>query len=142
MEPPVFNTISNVRMGKMGIGQSTITLDMQYFNPNHSKAKLKHAEGDTWLDSTFLGHFHVDTAISIPANSNFTVPVQLDVDMKYILKYAAAGFQSNQDVLITIKGNARAGKGGFYKNIPLNYEGRQNLSKLFSTNPLLNLQGK
>jgi len=57
MQEPVFNSYGNVRVNKFGIGQSVITLDIQYFNPNHSKAKLKKAEGDTWLDSTYLGHF-------------------------------------------------------------------------------------
>jgi len=33
--------------------------------------------------------------------------------MKYLLKYATSGFQSGQEVLAPVKGNARAGKGGF-----------------------------
>ncbi|MDP4264544.1 MAG: hypothetical protein Q8941_18585 [Bacteroidota bacterium] len=142
MEEPVFNNIGNVRVNKLGIGQSVVTLDMQYFNPNHSKAKLKEAEGDTWLDSTYIGHFHVDSMVNIPANANFTVPVKLDVDMKYLLKYAASGFKSDQEVLVTVKGRARAGKSGFYKNFPINYEGRQNLSKLFAAKPSSDLQAK
>jgi LEA14-like dessication related protein len=129
MKDPVFNKIENVRVGKLGLGTSQMTFDMQFFNPNNSKAKLKDAEGEAWLDSNHLGHFHVDTLVSILPNSNFTVPVKLDVDMKYFLSYSLFGFR-NEEVLVSVKGKAKAGKAGFYKTISLSYEGRQNLAEL------------
>jgi LEA14-like dessication related protein len=130
MKGPVFNKIENVKVGKLGLGASTITFDMQFFNPNNSRIRLKNAEGEAWLDSNFLGHFHVDTVVNILPNSNFTVPVKLDVDMKYFLSYSLFGFK-NEEVMVSVKGKAKAGKGGFYKTIPLTYEGRQNLARLF-----------
>lgn len=132
MEEPVFNNIGNIRVAKMGISTSLMTFDMQYFNPNKSAGKLKEAEGEAWLDSNYVGHFHVDTLVMIPAKANFTVPVKMDVDMKYFLKYSLSGFK-NEDVLITVKGKAKVGKGGFYKNIPLDYEARRNLNDLFNS---------
>ena len=129
IKEPVFNYIDNVRVNKLGLNSSLMTFDMQYFNPNNRKAKLKEADGEAWLDSSYVGHFHVDTIVNIPARSNFTVPVKLDVDMKYLLKYSLFGFK-NETVLVTVKGNAKVGKGGIYKKIPLQYEGRQNLAEL------------
>jgi LEA14-like dessication related protein len=129
MEEPVFNSIENVRVSKLGTSLSMMTFDMQYFNPNKSRATLKEAEGEAWLDSNYIGHFHVDTIVSIPANSNFTVPVNLDVDMKYLLKYSLLGFR-NEEVLVTVKGKAKVGKGWIYKKFPLHYEGKQNLAEL------------
>ena len=102
---------------------------MQYFNPNNRKATLKEADGEAWLDSSYIGHFHVDTVVNIPARSNFTIPVKLDVDMKYLVQYSLFGFK-NQEVLVTVKGKAKVGKGGIYKNIALQYEGRRNLAEL------------
>jgi HSP20 family molecular chaperone IbpA len=67
--------------------------------------------------------------IDIPANANFLIPVKLDVDMKYVLQFSLTGFK-NEDVLVTVKGTAKVGKGGIYKNFPINYEGRQNLALL------------
>jgi hypothetical protein len=37
----------------------------------------------------------------------------------------------NENVLLRITGQARAGKSGFYKNFSLNYQGKQNLRELF-----------
>jgi LEA14-like dessication related protein len=130
MKGPVFDKIENVKVGKLGLGASMITFDMQFFNPNNSRVRLKNAEGEAWLDSSYLGHFHVDTVVNILPNSNFTVPVKLDVDMKYFLSYSLFGFR-NESVMVSVKGKAKAGKGGFYKEIPLTYEGRQNLAELF-----------
>jgi LEA14-like dessication related protein len=129
MEEPVFNYIDNVKLSRPGFNKSLVTFNMQCFNPNNSKAKLKEAEGEAWLDSNYLGHFYVDTMVNIPAKSNFTVPVKLDVDMKKMLVYSLTGFK-NEDVLVTVKGKAKVGKGGFYKKIPISYEGKQNLGTL------------
>ena len=129
IEEPVFNYIDNVRVGKLGVSSSLMTFDVQYFNPNNRKAQLKEAEGEAWVDSAYVGHFRVDTIVDIPAKSNFTIPVKLDVDMKYFLKYSMFGFR-NEEVLVTVKGNARLGKGGVYRKIPLHYEGKHNLAEL------------
>jgi LEA14-like dessication related protein len=114
---------------KLGIGTTVMSFDVQYFNPNKSRAKLKEAEGEAWLDSNYVGHFHVDTMVNIPAKSDFTVPVKLDVDMKFFLKYSLTGFR-NEEVLVTVNGTAKVGKAGIYKRIPLHYEHKQNLAQL------------
>lgn len=129
IQDPVFNSIENIRVGKLGFGTSLMTFDVHYFNPNNSRASMKEAEGEAWLDSNYIGHFHVDTMVSIPARSNFTVPVKLDVDMKYLLMYSLSGLK-NEEVLVTVKGKAKVGKAGIYKNIAINYEGNQNLAQL------------
>lgn len=131
MKVPVFNGIENLQINRLGGGKSRLTLDMGYFNPNNSGARLKSAEGDAWLDSTYLGHFYVDTSINIPANSNFLIPVKLDVEMKNLLRHSLAAMMS-EELLVTIKGKAKVGKSGFYKKIPIDYEGKQNLSEVFN----------
>ncbi|MET0634439.1 MAG: hypothetical protein ABWZ25_00345 [Chitinophagaceae bacterium] len=131
IKDPVFNGIDNVRVNNVGIGQSSITLGMNYTNPNGYKAKLKSAEGDAWMDSTYLGHFVLDSTVVIPANSDFNVPVNLTVDMKKILQHSFSALL-NKQVLIRITGTGRAGRNGIYRNFKLNYQGKQDLSKVFS----------
>jgi hypothetical protein len=131
MKEPVFNGIENVVINKVGAGKSSLTFNIAYFNPNNIKARLKSAEGDAWLDSTYLGHFFVDTTIDIPANASFIIPARLDVEMKNMLKHSLSAFL-NEQVLITIKGKAKVGKSGIYKKFPLLYEGKQNLAELFN----------
>jgi len=130
LKDPVFNYIQNVKVNNLRKGVSTMTLEMAWFNPNNITARLKEADGEAWMDSTYLGHFYVDSAMTIPANSNFIVPVKLEVEMKQILKHSLAAFL-NDEVLITVKGKAKVGKSGIYKKIPLHYEGKQNLQELF-----------
>lgn len=130
MKDPVFKGIENVKMNGLSIEASSVTLDIRYLNPNNFKGKLKLAEGDAWMDSTYLGHFVVDTTVDIPANSEFLVPVKLAVDMKQMLKNSFTAFL-NEEVTLKITGKAKAGKSGFYRNFSLNYLGKQNLKELF-----------
>jgi LEA14-like dessication related protein len=137
LKEPVFKGIENVQMKTIGMNGSLMTLDLKYFNPNNINARMKNAEGDAWLDSTYLGHFYVDTTVDIRANSDFLIPVKLNVDMKFILQNSLASFL-NEQVLIRIKGKAKLGKGGIYKKYPLSYEGKQNIKELLKIkNPLL-----
>lgn len=130
LKEPVFNGIQNVRVNTPKQGKSLMLLDVACFNPNNTGAKLKEADGDAWLDSTYLGHFTVDSTVRISANADFIVPVKLEVEMKHMLKHSLSALM-NERVLITIKGKAKVGKKGFYRKIPLRYEGKQNLQELF-----------
>ena len=130
MKDPEFKGIENVKVSEVGLAGSLVTLDIRYYNPNNFNGKLKQAEGDAWMDSTYLGHFVADSTVFIPANSEFLVPVRLVMDMKQIFKNSLAALL-NEQVMLTITGNARAGRSGFYKNFSLNYTGKQNLRELF-----------
>lgn len=130
LKDPVFKGIENVKINELGAGESAVTLDIRYHNPNNFKGRLKKAEGDAWVDSTYLGHFIVDSSVNIPANSEFLVPVKLAIDMDKILRHSLTAFLK-EEVWLRIKGNARAGKSGFYRNFGLNYQGMQNLKQLF-----------
>ncbi len=130
MKDPVFKSIENVKVSEVGMAGSLVTLDIRYHNPNNFNARLKQAEGDAWMDSTYLGHFVADSTVHIPANGEFLVPVRLVMDMKQIFKNSLAALL-NEQVMLTITGSARAGRSGFYKNFSLNYKGKQNLRDLF-----------
>jgi LEA14-like dessication related protein len=130
MKDPEFKGIENVKVNEVGLAGSMVTLDIRYYNPNNFNGKLKQAEGDAWMDSTYLGHFVADSTVFIPANGEFLVPVRLVMDMKQIFKNSLAALL-NEQVMLTITGNARAGRSGFYKNFSLNYKGKQNLRELF-----------
>ena len=130
MKDPVFKGIENVKLNEVGMAESTVTLDIRYLNPNNFNGLLKQAEGDAWMDSTYLGHFTVDSSVHIPANSEFLIPVKMAVDMKKMLRHSFAALL-NEKVLLRISGQAKAGKSGFYKNFSLDYQGMQNLRELF-----------
>jgi len=136
MSEPDFKGIEKVRVGKVGLLQTTINLDAHYFNPNHSKFRLKNASGDVWIDSIFLGHFVVDTLTRIPANSDFRVPVKLAADMPFFLKNDIKAML-NKDVWVKIEGRANVAKSLFSKHIDIHYEGKQNLGEFLKGMPVL-----
>ena len=129
LKDPVFNGIENVTIGEVGLDSSALTLNLKYFNPNSSRAKLTEASGSAWMDNNYLGHFTVDSTVLIPANDTFRVPVKLMVDMKKLLKNSLAALLK-KEVTIRIEGEARAGKSGLYRRFPVKYEGKQDISKL------------
>ena len=132
MKKPEFIGIENTKMGKVNLGKTDITFHVKFFNPNSFNAHVKHAEGDVWLDSSYLGRFTVDEKVLIPAKKEFVVPVKLSMDMKQFAMQSLRfmGPVEKKEVFLKATGTLRAGRNGFYKNIPLNYEGSQDIEKL------------
>lgn len=126
---PEFKGIENIKIGKLGLGETTLNLEILYTNPNKTRLKLKKAEGEAWVENSFLGYFWVDTLIIIPARGDFRLPVKLKVDLNKILKSSLLAFLS-PEVLIKLNGKAKVGKGLVYINYPIKYEGKQNLREL------------
>jgi LEA14-like dessication related protein len=130
MKKPELIGLDDVKVRSIGIGKSNIIVYVKLFNPNSFKGKLKHAEGDAWIDSTYLGHFTVDTVINVPAKSEFIVPVNIAVDM--FLGVQALSIAKKEEVLVKVDGKVRAGRNGFYKNIPLKFEEKHDPGKLLT----------
>jgi LEA14-like dessication related protein len=129
LKDPVFDGIESVSVGEIGLDSSTLTLNLKYYNPNSSGARLTNATGSAWMENSFLGNFVVDSAVRIPARDSFRIPVKLSVDMKKVLQNSIT-LLFKKDVSIRIEGEARAGRNGLYKRFPVKYEGRQDISKL------------
>ncbi len=129
IKSPGFVGIENPRLQSFDLNESTLAMDLRYFNPNKSRLKLKEAGGDAYLDGVMLGHFNMDTLINIPANEEFILPVKLKVDMKNVLKNSITTFLKNE-VMIKLDGKAKVGKGSIFIRYPIHYEGKQNINEL------------
>ncbi len=127
LKDPEFVKVENVDVQNANLQQSTVRLDLQFFNPNNKSASIKKADGNIWMAEDKMGSFLLDSTISIPANQFFTVPVYLQVDIKTLGKHALMAFMSDS-VSFRIDGNARVGRKGFYKTYPFHYKGKQDLS--------------
>lgn len=102
-------------------------MDLVYYNPNGFGLNLKYIDAAVYIDNKYLGKFNLDTTMHIPRKSEFILPSKIDIDLKGFYKNALNLVISNE-VLVTVKGNSRVGKAGFYKTVPFNYEGRHKLS--------------
>ena len=124
-----YRDIRNIRVGKMGLGGTDLTLDLVYFNPNRYGVDLRKVDCDVYVDNVYLGKCQLDTSMHISGNAEFTLPAKIQVDMQSVLKNGMA-MLFNKEVLINVKGSTRVGRAGFFKTLPFNYETKQVL-KLF-----------
>jgi LEA14-like dessication related protein len=118
-----FKEMQHFKMGKMGFDKTDISMDLIYFNPNNFQLKLKDTDCDVFIDGNYLGHFRLDSTITVAKKANFTFPVNMQVDMKNVFKN---GFNTlfSKEVLLKVNGSTRAGKGGIFIKVPIRYEGK------------------
>jgi len=111
----------------MGFNESTLYLEIVYYNPNQFGVDLRKVDSDVFIDSLFFGKFQLDTIMHIPRMSEFSLPATIKLDMKNLLKHSAS-MLFHKEVLIQTRGTVRAGKAGIFKTVPFNYETRQALN--------------
>ena len=122
-----YRDFKNLNVQKLGFASSTIKLDLVYYNPNNFGLQLKNTDLDIYIDSNYLGHSAQEYQITIPKRSEFTLPFQVEVDMKNMLKNALSTLIS-KEVWVKVTGTVRLGKANIFKTFPVNYEGSQKFS--------------
>jgi len=122
-----YRDFKNFEVVKAGFSATMIKMDLVYYNPNNFGLQLKHTDLDIFIDGNYLGHTIQEQLVVIPNRSEFAVPVKIDVDMKNLLKNGLVTLFSNE-VSIKVTGSIRIGKGSLFKNFPVNYEGKQQIS--------------
>ena len=122
-----YRDFKNLRVEQLGFSSSTIKVDLLYYNPNNFGLQLKETNLDIYIDSNFLGHSAQEYQITIPKRAEFTLPFQVDVDMKNMLKNALSTIMS-KEVWVKVTGTVRLGKANIYKTFPVSYEGKQKFS--------------
>ncbi|HEX7754610.1 MAG TPA: LEA type 2 family protein [Niabella sp.] len=124
-----FVGVSNVKVGKIGMNETTLEMDLLFNNPNHVGATLNNAQGQAWIQDLYVGDFLLNQDVRIPANSNFPVPVSLKLNLKELIKNSLS-LITRDSVNLRVDGNARLSKGAIIKNFPLRYMGKQSSSQL------------
>ena len=122
-----YRDFKNLRVQQMGFASSTIKVDLVYYNPNNFGLQLKETNLDIFLDSNFLGHSAQEYQITIPKRAEFTLPFEVNVDMKNMLKNALSTILS-KNVWVKVTGTVRLGKANIFKTFPVSYEGLQKFS--------------
>lgn len=124
--PPQYVGYANFRLEKASIENSIFASDIKLYNPNDYKLQLKSAALDVYFNDKFLGHSALDSLIILPAKDTAIFPLRMQASVKDILSNSAR-LLMNPDVKIRITGSAKAGRGGFFINVPINYEGTQRI---------------
>ncbi len=105
-----YRTVTGFSVSKLGLTTSTVNMSMVYYNPNDFSMQLKQTDLDIFIDSNYVGHTTQEVPVTIPALSEFNIPLSVNVDMNNLFKNAltARGVKAIQR---TVSGNIRAGKG-------------------------------
>ena len=123
----VYRDFKNLKVGKLGFGFSTLNLDLIYYNPNNFGLQLRNTDLDIFVDGNYLGHSSQDLQINIPRLAEFTLPLQIEVDMKNALKNALPTLLG-KEVVVKVTGKVKLGKANVYKSFTVDYESIQRFS--------------
>lgn len=116
----------NLKVLQFGFKESTVAMDIEFFNPNRYQIQVKKADVDIYINNTFLGKSTLDSLIRIPGKDTFMIPVLMKVQtggaLTNIIRIA-----SDSAVLIKMDGTATFGRNGIFVNYPVKYEGMQRI---------------
>jgi len=130
-KPPQYLGYSNVRLEKASLTNSVVAADLKFFNPNAYALQLKQADIDVFVNDKLMGHSRIDSLLSLPGRDTTGIPFRVQVDVRSMAKQLA-GLLLDPNVRLRLKGNARVGRGGFFLNMPVDYEATQRLD-VFAT---------
>ena len=131
IKEPVYREIQNVRIMDIGLLQTTAGLDLVYFNPNDFGVTLSQARGDVYIDNMYFGRFGINDKVSVRKRQEFIIPAVLKMDNISAVKNHREIWKKKQ-ALIRIEGFATVTKAGFNKDVPIKYEGIQDIERLRS----------
>ena len=127
----VYNNYRNFSIDKLGFTNSEVKLDLEYYNPNNFGVQLSDARGDVYVDNAYLGRFNLGEKIQVRKRSEFIVPAIVKLDMIGAIKNQQE-ILKKKEVLVRIEGMARVKKAGVSRDIPLKFEGMQNIERFRS----------
>lgn len=121
----VFKNVENFGLKEVG-RHTKVSLDVHLYNPNPYKMKLKHADLELFLNGRHAGNIQVPVRVSVPKRDTFFLPVAMEIDLKNVLPNL---FQliSSSKVDVKLTGKIKAGKYGVFINVPISYEGKQDI---------------
>jgi len=131
IKEPEYREIQNVRIMDVGLLQTTAGLELVYYNPNNFGVTLSQARGEVYIDNMYFGRFGISDKVTVRKHEEFIIPAVLKMDNISAIKNHREIFQKKQ-AMIRIEGFATVRKAGFNKEVPIKYEGIQDIERLRS----------
>lgn len=128
VQEPEYRDIRNIRMVDLGVLQSTAGIDLIYYNPNNFGVTLSEARGDVYIDNEYLGRFSLAEKVQVGKRSEFVVPATIKVDMIGAVKNHRDIYKK-KEAMIRIEGMVRVKRSGISRDVPIRYQGIQNLER-------------
>lgn len=122
----------NFTIDKLGFNNSTVSLEIEYYNPNNFRMQLRNTDLDIFIDGKLFGHSSTDTLIHIPRKDTFSLPVKFNVNMQRLYQNALNTLLG-KEVVLRIAGKIKVGKANVFMYFPVNYESKETFSLFGNT---------
>jgi LEA14-like dessication related protein len=116
-----YRDFKNFTIEKLGFSASSVKMDLLYFNPNNYGLQLKRTDLDIYINDIFMGHTSQEYQITIPRKEEFSIPIQMDVDMQNIYRNSLNVMMKKQ-VMVKLTGSVKVGKANVFISFPVNYQ--------------------
>lgn len=117
----------NFSIETLGFNNSTVKLELEYYNPNNFRMQLRKTDLDIFINGKLFGHSSTDTLIQIPRRDTFSLPVKFDVNMQSVYQNALNTL-FGKEVMLKVSGKIKVGKANVFMYLPVNYESKETFS--------------
>ena len=125
-KPLEYRGIDHFGVRNLGVSQSTVTMDVHFYNPNKYDLELKGGDVAIYMNDKFLGKTGLNSTVSVPAMADGTVPISIQASLQSILTNALQ-LITNPEVTLKMEGSVKAGRNGIFVNVPINYVTKQRI---------------
>jgi len=122
----VYQGMQNFSLKQTSSQKTVLSMDVELYNPNRYKMKLKTADLDIFINNNRVGKVNLGKTLHVPKLDTFSMPVSLDVDLANAIPNMLQ-LAFNSEVSVKLAGTVKAGRHGVFITIPVNYEGKQDI---------------
>lgn len=131
----VFKEVRDVSFENLKFSEAVLTLALDFYNPNNFGMELRRTDLDIYVNNIYFGKSVQDIQVKVPKRNDFTLPIQVRVDVKNLL-LNGLNVLMNKQVEVRVLGQVKIGKAGVFKSFKVDYTTLQTFSILgISTMP-------
>lgn len=125
----IFKEVKDVNLENLKFSEAILTLALEFYNPNNFGMELRRTELDIYINNIYFGKSIQDIQVKVPKRHDFTLPIQVQVDIKNLL-LNGLNVLVNKEVDIRVLGQVKIGKAGVFKSFKVDYSTKQPFSLL------------
>lgn len=135
IQEPEYREIRDIKIVDVGLLKTTAKLNMVYYNPNNFGVQVSDASGEVYLDDIHLGRFELDDKVDVRKHKEFVVPALIKLDnLSALVNHKE--IWNKQQAMVRIEGLARVRKAGITTEVPIKYQGMQDIEKFKDLIPI------
>ena len=128
-DQPEFKSLENVQFNSFSFQRPysvTLNADAIYYNPNTLGADIKEMDFDVFIDDKLVTHITQDIEAKMPAQSEFTLPVQVKIPLEEVMKdLNIRDLLSSREINYRLDGDFKMGIGKAMVKVPFKYSGTE-----------------